>query len=132
MTAFTMTKLVVGDLEQAKAFYGAVCGLSEAARFSGAVDGRSMTEVILGGGAPGAATLVLFAFHGAPAPPAGECVLVFETDDIAAFLARAAAAGAEITQPATALPDLGLTYAFVRDPEGHTVEAIERAAAAAS
>jgi predicted enzyme related to lactoylglutathione lyase len=131
MTAFAMTKLVVGDLERAKAFYGAVCGLSEAQRIEGAVDGRWITELIMAGEAGAASTLVLFTFHGAPAPAAGECMLVFDTPDIEAFVGRAVAAGGEIMQPVQALPEFGLSFGFVRDPEGHIVEAIQRHAPAA-
>lgn len=128
MTRFTMTKLVVGDLERAKAFYEAVCGLREAQRIKGAVDGRPMTELILSADGPAAATLVLFTFHDAPAPQPGECMLVFETDDIEGFMARATTAGATVMQPVQALPQFGLSFAFVRDPEGHIVEALQRTA----
>jgi lactoylglutathione lyase len=127
MTTFTMTKLIVGDLERAKAFYGAVCGLTEARRIKGAVDGRPITELIMEGKAPGA-TLVLFSFHDTPQPQTGECMLVFDTDDIAGFMARAEAAGGTVMQPVQALPDFGLSFGFVRDPEGHVVEAIQRSA----
>jgi predicted enzyme related to lactoylglutathione lyase len=44
---------------------------------------------------------------------------------------RAVAAGGSIMQPPQALPDFGLTFAFVRDPEGHIVEALQRGKAAA-
>ena len=127
MTAFTMTKLIVGDLERAKAFYEATCGLTEARRIKGGVDGQRMTELIMAGPA-GAATLVLFTYHDAPPPPTGECMLVFETPDIAAFMDRAVAAGASVMQPVQSLPDFGLSFGFVRDPEGHIVEAIQRSA----
>lgn len=125
MTTFTMTKLIVSDLARAKAFYEAAAGLSEARRIKGAVDGRPITELIMAGPA-GAATLVLFTFHDAPEPQTGECMLVFETDDIAAFMARAVAAGASVMQPVQSLPEFGLSFGFVRDPEGHIVEAIQR------
>lgn len=131
MTALTMTKLVVGDLEGAIAFYGAVCGLAPAQRIEGAVDGRPITEVIMSSAAPAAAGLVLFTFHGAPAPPPGECMLVFDTDDLQAFVARAVEAGGSVMQPPQALPQFGLSFAFVRDSEGHIVEALQRGPATA-
>jgi predicted enzyme related to lactoylglutathione lyase len=130
MTALSMTKLVVGDLEAAIAFYGAVCGLSPAQRIEGAVEGRQITEVIMGSAAPTAPTLVLFSYEGVPAPQPGECMLVFDTDDLEAFVVRAVAAGGSIMQPPQALPDFGLSFAFVRDPEGHIVEALQRSRAA--
>ena len=131
MTAFTMTKLVVSDLEAAITFYGAVSGLAPAQRIEGAVDGRPITEVIMGSAAPAAATLVLFSYHGVPAPPPGECMLVFDTDDLEGFVARAVAAGGSIMQPPQVLPQFGLSFAFVRDPEGHIVEALQRGTATA-
>jgi predicted enzyme related to lactoylglutathione lyase len=120
-----MTKLVVGDVEKAKAFYGAVCGLSEARRVEGEFGGGRITELIMEGPAT-AATLVLFTYHGQPAPAAGECMLVFETDDIEAFVRRATDAGGSVMQPVQVLKDFGLSFGFVRDPEGHIVEAIQR------
>jgi len=131
MTALTMTKLVVGDLEPAIAFYGAVCRLKPMQRIDGAVDGRPITEVIMGSAASAAAVLVLFSYHGAPAPQPGECMLVFDTDDIEGFVARAVEAGGTIMQPPQALPQFGLSFALVRDPEGHIVEALQRGAPAA-
>ena len=130
MTTFAMTKLVVGDVEQAKAFYGAVCGLTEARRVEGQFGAGRITELIMEGASPAAATLVLFTYHGQPAPAAGECMLVFETEDIEAFVRRAVEAGGSVMQPVQALPDFGLSFGFVRDPEGHVVEAIQRHAPA--
>lgn len=120
-----ITKLVVGDLEKAKAFYSDLCGLTEERRIEGEVDGRKITEIIMAGDARGG-VLVLFTFHGAPAPSPGECMLVFETRDIDAFVQRAVSAGGSIMQPVTKLPDLDLSFGFVRDPEGHIVEALQR------
>ena len=128
MTILAMTKLVVGDVETAKAFYEAGCGVKEARRIQGAVGGRSITELIMQAETPGGATLVLFQEHGAPAPTPGSCVLVFETDDVDAFLDRAVKAGGSVMQPTTNLPDFGLSYAFVKDPEGHVLEPLCRKA----
>ena len=128
MTILAMTKLVVGDVDKAKAFYEAVCGVKEVRRIQGAVGGRAITELIMEAGKPGGATLVLFQEHGTPAPTPGSCVLVFETHDVDAFLERAVAAGGSVTQPTTNLPDFGLSYAFVKDPEGHVLEPLCRKA----
>jgi predicted enzyme related to lactoylglutathione lyase len=128
MTVLAMTKLVVGDVEASKAFYEAVCGVREARRIQGAVGGRAITELIMEAETPGGATLVLFHEHDTPAPAAGSCVLVFETDDVDAFLDRAVAAGGSVVQPTTNLPDFGLSYAFVKDPEGHMLEPLCRRA----
>jgi len=126
MTILSMTKLVVADLEKAKAFYEAVCGVREVRRIDGAVGGRPITELIMASDAPGGATLVLFREHDTPAPPPGSCVLVFETDDVDAFVARAVQAGGSVMQPTRSLPELDLSFAFVRDPEGHVLEPLRR------
>jgi predicted enzyme related to lactoylglutathione lyase len=126
MTTLAMTKLIVADLERAKAFYEAVCGVTEAQRIKGMVDGRPITELIMAAAAPGGATLVLLQYQGAPAPPAGACMLVFDTNDVEAFVARATSAGGSVMQAATHLPDFALTYALVRDPEGHILEPLAR------
>jgi predicted enzyme related to lactoylglutathione lyase len=132
MTILAMTKLVVGDVEASKVFYEAVCGVREVRRIRGALGGRPITELIMEAASPGGATLVLFQEHDAPAPAPGSCVLVFETDDVDAFVARAVAAGGAVQQPTTNLPDFGLSFAFVRDPEGHMLEPLCRSVAAAS
>ena len=126
MTILAMTKLVVADLERAKAFYEAVCGVREVRRIKGAVGGKPITELIMQADASGGATLVLFHEHDTPAPPPGACVLVFETDDVEAFVARAEKAGGSVMQPTQRLADLGLSFAFVRDPEGHVLEPLHR------
>src|SRR5262245_23171015 len=46
MTILAMTKLVVGDVEKAKAFYEAVVGVREARRIQGKVGDRAITELI--------------------------------------------------------------------------------------
>jgi len=126
MTILAMTKLVVADLERAKRFYEAVCGVREVRRIKGAVAGRPITELIMASEAPGGATLVLFHEHDTPAPPPGACVLVFETEDVDAFVARAEKAGGSVKQPTQSLPDLGVSFAFVLDPEGHVLEPLRR------
>ena len=130
MTVLAMTKLIVGDVETSKAFYEAVCGVREVRRIQGAVGGRAITELIMEAAKPGGATLVLFHEHDTPAPPPGSCVLEFETDDVDAFVDRAVAAGGSVQQATTKLPDFGLSYAFVRDPEGHVLEPLCRQATA--
>ena len=54
-----------------------------------------------------------------PARPSFE--LALETDDVAAALARAVAAGAELVQDETEMP-WGQTIGYVRAPEGTLVE----------
>lgn len=55
-------------------------------------------------------------------PPALPCFeLAFETEDVAAALARAVEAGAELVQGVEQM-DWGQTTAYVRTPDGTTVE----------
>ena len=124
--AFIFTKLIVGDLERSVAFYRDLVGLTEQQRIEANIDGRAITEIILGAEGAGPATLILFMYHDTPKPPAGESILGFDTKDIAAFVARAVAAGGSLMQGVTDLPDARLKFAFVRDNEGHMIEAIER------
>lgn len=124
--AFVFTKLIVGDLEKSAAFYKAVAGLTEVQRIDAVIGGRSITEIILAGNPPGPATLILFAYHDTPNPPAGDSILGFETRDIAAFVARVVAAGGSIVQDVVSLPEMALKYAFVKDNEGHLIEPLER------
>ena len=128
MTILAMTKLVVGDVEKAKAFYEAVCGVREARRIQGKVGDRAITELIMEAATPGGATLVLFQEHDTTPPAPGSSILVFETDDVDAFVDRAVAAGGAVQQPTKDLPDFGLSYAFVTDPEGHMLEPLCRKA----
>jgi lactoylglutathione lyase len=118
---FAMTKLVVADLEGAAAFYTRVCELQPVDRIAG--DG--FAEIILHAAGSASAMLVLLETKGTPPPTPGECMLVFETDDLARFVERAVGAGATIVHPPRAAPELGLAYAIVTDPEGHAVEAIQ-------
>ena len=124
--AFVFTKLIVGDLDRSAAFYRDVAGLTEERRIEGAAGGRPMTEIILGGGPAGAATLILYTHHGEPAPIPGDSILGFSTDDIAGFIDRLRKAGGTVTQDITDLPDHRLKFALATDSEGHIVEAIER------
>jgi lactoylglutathione lyase len=121
MTFFAMTKIVVTDLDRCEAFYRSVCGFDHVERISG----KDFVESIMrpSSEATGAA-LVLFA--DGSTPPPGEAVLVFETEDVVALVARALAAGGEITHPPQHLSELGIIFAMLRDPEGHTLEAISR------
>jgi lactoylglutathione lyase len=121
--AFTFTKLIVGDLEKAAAFYRDVCGLTEVNRIDAESDGRSLTEIILNGGP---ATLILICYHGEPAALKGDSILGFFTADIDAFLGRLVKAGGAVTSPVKTLPEAGLKYAMTTDHEGHIIEALQR------
>lgn len=117
-SVLSMTKLVVADLKGLTAFYTAVTGLAEA----NLIEGPGFAEQILRHPDKRGAGLVLYA--DGTRPPAGEAILVFDTDDLAAFGARVAAAGGTLDQPPQAFPSAGIAFAFYRDPEGHRIEAI--------
>lgn len=126
LTSLVMTKLVVGDLEKAKAFYEAVCEVREVQRIQAVLNARPITELIMSSAASASPTLVLLAFDDMPPPsPLGECMLVFQTREIDSFVERAVSAGGSIMQPPKALPEHGLSFALVRDPEGHVLEAVQ-------
>ena len=122
---FGFTKLVVGNLEAAADFYTSVCGLTEMARVDAAIEGQPISEIMFNATGEGAATFVLLTYAGQPAPKAGELILGFVTKDIDAFVSRAEAAGGKIAQAAVRQPEHGVKVAFVRDPEGHLIEAVE-------
>lgn len=122
MTRLTMTKLVVENIEQVQPFYEQVCDLKEVRQIEADLNGRAIREVILT--APDSMILVLFQYLDGSPVQSGEVMLVFETDDLDAFLHRAIKAGGSVAVPMVEVP--GARYVYVQDPEGHMVEAIER------
>jgi predicted enzyme related to lactoylglutathione lyase len=124
---FAFTKLIVGDLDRSAAFYRDVFGLTEQARIDATVTGRPICEIILASPSPtSVATLVLFAFLDQPKPAAAEVILGFYTTDLAALVDRALTAGGEVVQPIESMPQHGVKVAFIKDVEGHLIEALER------
>lgn len=121
MTTLAMTKIVTADLDGLEAFYRGVCGFDQVQR----IEGEGFREAILTiANATSGAALVLFA--DGTKPPPGELVLVFETDDVAAFSAKVIGNGGLVTHPMQSVPELGLTFMMGADPEGHVIEAISR------
>jgi lactoylglutathione lyase len=122
---FSFTKLVVADLERMAAFYGAVYGLTEVARYRAEVNGHPIEEVILG--CEGASSgLILFAYLDHDSPTTGEVLLGFTTDNVGALFERGVAAGgsvwADIKDPELAGVAL---VGFLADPEGHVAEVVQ-------
>lgn len=115
-----MTKLVVADLEASVAFYAAVCDFKETGRFSAG----AMTEVIMASADGKGAGLVILTDD--TSPGTGECILVFDTEDLAGMAERIEANGGKTTTPITRLDQIGISYAMFTDPEGHIVEGIQR------
>ena len=98
--------------------------MKEVARVEATLDGAPVTEVVLAGS--GEARLALFRFHDTAPPAVGECAIVFETDDLESFTRRAVEAGGAVMHAPQPLPGYDVSFAYVTDPEGHVVEAIQR------
>jgi predicted enzyme related to lactoylglutathione lyase len=121
---FGFTKLLVNDLEGCAAFYSGVCGLRELARVDAEIAGRPIREIMYHPTADGGATFVLLQFLDRPGT-GSEAILGFQTDDLQDFVRRAVAAGGQVADPTTELPEHGVKVAFVRDVEGHLLEVVE-------
>lgn len=116
---YRYTILYVADVPQTLAFYGAAFGFKTAFLQEAGDYGELLTGD----------TKLAFSSHALmqqigksvatipPEKPSYE--LAFETEDVAAALARAA--GAELVSPVTQMP-WGQTLAYVRTPEGTLVE----------
>ena len=126
---FGFTKLIVHDLEKAAVFYKEVCGLTELARVSAAVNDRKIDEIMFNPTGEGTATFVLLKFLDRSAPAKEEVVLGFQTPDLAAFVERTKAAGGAVVQEIAEMPEHGVKVAFVTDPEDHLIEVVELFAA---
>lgn len=122
---FSFTKLLVHDLETSAKFYTSVCGLTEIARVSDAINERAIDEILYSPTGTGGATFVLLKFVGAPKPRNDEVILGFMTPDLEAFLQRVKAAGGSIVQEIRAMPTHGVRVAFVTDVEGHLIEVVQ-------
>ena len=118
---YRYTIVYVADVAQTLAFYGAAFGFQTAFLHEGGDYGELLTGD----------TKLAFSSHAlmrqigksvATTPPEKPSYeLAFETDDVAAALTRALAAGAVLVTPITAMP-WGQTLAYVRTPEGTLVE----------
>ena len=123
-TNLRSTKVLVRELERAAAFVKAVAGLEEAYRYRS----KSGADEIIFRSRDGEAGLILMEHLPAPETPTSNVVLVFTTDDAAAFVERATAAGGKVIVPAHDLEAAGrsLTIALVADPEGNQFEAVQQ------
>lgn len=124
-SAFSFTKLVVGDLEKSHAFYTEVCGLKEMARVEADVNGRPISEIMYHAPHPGGPTFVLFKFVNEAPPVPGETILGFITPDVEAFVARATKAGGKVIQAIKTDEEHGVKVGFVADIEGRLIEVVE-------
>jgi predicted enzyme related to lactoylglutathione lyase len=123
--SFSFTKLIVGDLDRAAAFYKDVCGLTEQARVSDALGGRAISEIIFAPTSPGGASFILLAYPDTRKPASSEVILGFATPDVDAFAERVRAAGGTILEEPTSRPEHGVRVAIVKDIEGHLIEVVQ-------
>jgi predicted enzyme related to lactoylglutathione lyase len=121
------TKLVVRDLERMAAFYGEAYGLHAVQRVSGERIGSEEIDEILLSTDPHATwgSLVLLRYLGRAAPPTGEVILGFTTDDLPGLLERVQTAGGAVAAPLLEMPERKLRVAFAADPEGHLAELVQ-------
>jgi predicted enzyme related to lactoylglutathione lyase len=123
----SFTKLIVHDVEQLAAFYGAVYGLHPVRRVQGeSVTGEEIDELMLSPDPKARfGSFVLLKYAGRGPSPNGEAILGFTTDDLPALLDRVRAAGGGLHAPIKDLPELKVRVAFATDPEGHLAELVE-------
>ncbi|MGW9131907.1 VOC family protein [Streptomyces sp. NPDC055681] len=122
---FHFTKILVTDPEAQFAFYSSVLGMAEKYRVRNGEGDNALEEIIMtpaGGGDP---TLVLLHYLNRPKPTPGEAVLGFSVPDLEATVRQAVAAGGTVAVPPKAMPEFGISVAFVLDPEGHRLELIQ-------
>jgi predicted enzyme related to lactoylglutathione lyase len=120
-TAFSFTKLVVGDLEREARYYENVFEMARLQRVQADLAGSPLDEIILGtDGGPG---LILMNWTEQDAPPAGEVILGFTTTDIGDLFHRALASGGRLRQAPAEVE--GLRVGVLEDPEGHLAEVVE-------
>jgi predicted enzyme related to lactoylglutathione lyase len=127
-TKFAFTKLVVGDLTKAAAFYRAVCGYGEGQLVKADLNGRALQELVFRG-SEGGVEFVLYAFLEGPPPPSpGEVITAFHTSDLEAFQARLLTAGGAVLRPIKTIEFGGnrMRIGFFTDLEGYHLEVIER------
>ena len=119
------TKLVVEDLDAMSGFYGTVCGFEEEGRADAAIGGQPIREVHFRSDPPGTGTFTLTKFLDAKRTAAQALILGFIAPDIDQFVDRAVAAGADLVEPVSSVPEHGVKVAFVRDIEGNLIEVVE-------
>ncbi len=120
--ALVASGIVVRDLDAAQRFYEDALGMKETNRIR--VDVMGLDEVILG--APGGGSVVLMRYDDERSHVEVGQKLVFNVPDPAAVAEAAAAAGGKVTFPPTHMPDFGATIAFLQDPDGHTIEVLDK------
>ena len=124
--SLSSTKLIVGDLEKAKAFYCEAYGFCERGRIQAEMLGEPIDEYLLGRGDDPGVPLILVKYLERGAPPVGEEVaLVFMASDLDALFQRVRASGGTVLVEPFQSEHAPMRAGFTADPEGHLIENIE-------
>lgn len=120
-------KLVTHDIEGLLPFYTEVFDFKVEYRVT-ANEGDpewGLDEILLHNARDEGTTLVLLSFHDGREVHPGEMILGIKVDDLAATIDKAVAHGATIARPLQNTPEHGVKVAFLKDPRGTLIEAIE-------
>lgn len=123
---FGFTKAIVNDLEGMTEFYKSVFDLREVMRYEADTARGPISEVILTRtGEMMVPSLAIYKFLGRAGPIGTDSILGFTVQDAQATLDRACRSGGHLVEAVKSMPDLGVSVAFVEDPEGRLVEIVQ-------
>jgi lactoylglutathione lyase len=128
MSSFLHTMLRVGDLQRSVDFYSKAFGMKEIRRRD--VPAGKYTLAFVGFGDEEDHTLIELTYnYGVEKYDLGGAFghLAVGVPDVAAACEQAAAAGGTITRPAGPVQHGTTIIAFVKDPDGYSIELVQRA-----
>ena len=114
---FTWTTIQVSDLDKSLAFYRDLLGLPVVSRFQGGPN-----EIAMLGEPDGTHLELLCKPEPLPAPIGQGVSVGLQPDDLPAILEKLAAQG---VTPQPVSPNPNLTFYFVKDPDGYTVQLVK-------
>jgi len=89
------------------------------------IAGRPIDEILDEATAPGGGTFALLRSGDGTTPSHEEVILGIVTSDLAGLVSRVGDADGSVVQAPTAVPEHGVTVAFLSDPEGHLIEVVQ-------
>lgn len=123
---FGFAKAIVHDLEGMTRFYKSVFDLKEAMRYEADTARGPISEVILTRtGEMMTPSLAIYKFLDRDGPTGTDSILGFTVRDAQPTLDRACRSGGRLVEAVKTMPDLGISVAFVEDPEGRLVEIVQ-------
>lgn len=123
---FGFAKAIVHDLEIMTEFYKSVFDLKEVMRYEADTARGLISEVILTRtGEMMTPSLAIYKFVDREGPSGTDSILGFTVADAQLTLDRACQSGGRLVEAVRAMPDLGISVAFVEDPEGRLVEIVQ-------